>query len=359
MNSDRSIPLFKQYPDLEKSLPRLALGNYPTPVEKLQKLGKKRVWIKRDDATSSIYGGNKVRKLEFILGDVLSKKKKKIVTMGGIGTNHGLATAIFCKEIGIDCRLLLFHQPVTENVKTNLRLFSHYRAKQVYRKSLFATALAYYTIERLYNPGAFFLFAGGSTPVGTAGFVNAVFELKSQIDEGQMPEPQSIVCPLGSGGTLAGITLGVALAGLKSTVIGVRVTPDYLGPLQTCTIETVMNLVFTTHRFLKRLTPQIPDVNIQPPLIIDDYYGDGYGCTTPECMNAMYLMEDREHITLDPTYTSKTFAAVLDLCEGFTGSDQHMLYWHTYNSVDTTLLSQTVHTEDVPSPLRSFLESGQ
>lgn len=100
--------LFREYPELEKKLAWIALGSFPTPVQQLQHLGYENLWIKRDDLSSPIYGGNKIRKLEFIPGHVNKKRKTaKVITFGGIGTNHGLATAIFCDKLNIPCKLLL------------------------------------------------------------------------------------------------------------------------------------------------------------------------------------------------------------------------------------------------------------
>ncbi len=109
--------LFDNYPELKKRISYLPLGEFPTPVHQLKNLGLNNLWIKRDDLTSSIYGGNKIRKLEFILGEVKRKKKKTIVTMGATGTHHGLATAIFARQLGIDVTLLMFDQPDSDEVK--------------------------------------------------------------------------------------------------------------------------------------------------------------------------------------------------------------------------------------------------
>ena len=104
--------LLKEYPELEERIPRISLGKFPTPVQQLHQSGFENLWIKRDDMSSSVYGGNKIRKLEFILGQARKENAAHIITFGGIGTNHGLATAVFCKKLEIKCTLLLFWQPV-------------------------------------------------------------------------------------------------------------------------------------------------------------------------------------------------------------------------------------------------------
>ena len=238
--------------ELETKVRRVPLGTFPTPVHKLEHLGIDNLWIKRDDLSSTVYGGNKVRKLEFILGDTQQKKKKQLITMGGIGTNHGLATAIFCKQLNIDCALLLFWQPVTKNVQQNLRLFQKYNAKLFYNRSIWKTIFAFYLFKRLRYPAAYFLDAGGSNTLGTIGVVNAVFELKEQIDNGEIPEPGAIICPAATCGTLAGLALGVQLAGLKSEIIGIRVTFSHLGPFHVCTPRKIKRMMKQGYAYLKR-----------------------------------------------------------------------------------------------------------
>ncbi len=103
MNSRAEEPaLFKWFPELKDRIPWVSLGMQPTAIQQLKGFGHQNIWIKRDDRSSPLYGGNKIRKLEFTLGQALQQKKKRVITFGGIGTNHGLATAIFCKELGLD-----------------------------------------------------------------------------------------------------------------------------------------------------------------------------------------------------------------------------------------------------------------
>ena len=187
--------LFHHFPGLEDKLGWIPLGDFPTPVRKLDRLGIDNLWIKNDGLSSSVYGGNKVRKLEFILAAVKNRKAGHVITFGGIGTNHGLATAIFCKRLGLGCTLLLFKQPITRHVKKNMLLFQKYGAEVIFHQSLFGAILSYQTIQRIKHPDAYFLFAGGSNPLGTIGFVNAAFELKAQIEAGDLPEPAVIPVP--------------------------------------------------------------------------------------------------------------------------------------------------------------------
>jgi 1-aminocyclopropane-1-carboxylate deaminase/D-cysteine desulfhydrase-like pyridoxal-dependent ACC family enzyme len=353
------LPLFARFPELEETLPRFPLGEFPTPVERLSHLGHDNLWIKRDDLTSPVYGGNKVRKLEFTLADALRRGCRQVITMGGIGTNHGLATAIFCREAGLACKLLLFHQPVNHHVKQNMLLFCAHGAELRYLKGVLRTGASLLITQRLLNPGAYILEAGGSSPVGTVGLVNAMFELAEQIEAGVMPEPRYIFCPLGTSGTMAGLALGALLAGLSSTVMGVRVTMASVGPVDIATSKTVENLMRKTWRLLKKRSPAIPDVSISPQHVIDDYVGQGYGCATRECRAALDLVREKENITLDPTYTAKAFAALLDYIEKPPFKNAPILYWHTYNSADLTARLQTADCRMLPPELRRIYEGGE
>ncbi|HDP79951.1 MAG TPA: pyridoxal-phosphate dependent enzyme [Spirochaetes bacterium] len=325
--------LFQRYPDLAGKIPWLSLGTFPTRVHRLERCGLENLWVKREDESSSLYGGNKIRKLEFALAEALSAGKKKVVTMGGLGTNHGLATAIFCREAGLSCRLLLFDQPVNEHVRRTMLLCNRYGADMVYAGGMLAAGARFFTLEKFFSRGAYFLPAGGSSPTGCMGAVNAAFELERQVREGKLPRPRYIICALGSGGTLAGLALGTKLAGMDTEVLGVLVTVKRAAGYPVATTGTVKKLMKSTLALLHRHSALVPPVKVAAPAIIEGYLGDGYGCDTGECLDAMAFMKEREGIDLDPTYTGKCFAAVRDFVARMPAPG-NVLYWHSYNSVD-------------------------
>ena len=331
--------LFENYPELKKRISYLPLGEFPTPVHQLKNLGFNNLWIKRDDLTSLIYGGNKVRKLEFILAEVKRRNKKRIVTTGGTGTHHGLATAIFAQQFGIDVTLLLYDQPYSDEVRHNLLLLAGQQVKIVHCKTLWKTMFSYLVLRRIIDPFAYFLYPGGSNVFGTLGYVNAVLELKTQIESGLLPKPDVIFCPLGSNGTMAGLILGCALSKLDSEIIGVRVTPPKLGVFQKCTDHTVMKLAKDTRQLLRQNCRDLPWVNLKTPTIDGRYLGNGYGCKTESCIEAIEIMNKNEGIQLDQTYTAKAFSAVSDFCSSPENKSKTVLYWHTYNSADTSCLT--------------------
>ncbi|MBU2645635.1 pyridoxal-phosphate dependent enzyme [bacterium] len=351
--------IFRWFPEFRGRIPWVDLGLQPTPIEPLPGFGHGNLWIKRDDRSSSIYGGNKIRKLEFSLGEALQQGKKRVVTFGAIGTNHGLATAIFCDILGLDCTILLFDQPVTLNVKNNLWHLCSTHADIVYKQSLFRTVLDYFVKQRVRFLSTYFLAPGGSNTVGTIGYVNAALELKEQVDCGLMPEPACIFCPVGSSGTMAGLLLGCQLAGLETTVVGVRVSLSHFGPFAVCTAGAIRKLAQQTYRYLKDRSPNLPEVSIPAPVLLDEYLGAGYGHPTLAGGDAHEQMKTRKGISLDPCYTSKAFAAALDHCRKDQDQRRSILFWNTYNSVE---LPQPVAASDqigISPELRAFLNRSE
>lgn len=198
------IPLFKQYPQLGEKLPYISLGEFPTPVQELQRLGMElgvgHLYIKRDDLSGRLYGGNKPRKLEFILGDVLRSGVKEVITFGGAGSNHALATAIYARQAGLKSISMLMQPPNARYVRRNL-LMSHCcgaelhscgaRLESVWNMPLVYLATIYQLLRCRLKSGYFpkLIPPGGSSPLGVIGFVNAALELKEQIANGDMLEP--------------------------------------------------------------------------------------------------------------------------------------------------------------------------
>ncbi|MGD0854744.1 MAG: pyridoxal-phosphate dependent enzyme [Dehalococcoidia bacterium] len=342
------LPLFEKYPMLEKSLPWISLGNWPTPVQKLETLGKTvgypNIWIKHDDQSSGIYGGNKVRKLEFILADALKKGYKWVITYGGIGTNHGLATVIHAKHLGMRTALVLIKQPLTDHVQENLLLDRHFGAEIHYASQTiiggFQTVGVYLKHGRVY-----FIPPGGSSTLGSLGYVNAALELKQQIDAGLIPEPEYIFCALGSKGTMAGLLVGTRLAGMKTRVVGVRVAEFWI-----TRPENIVHLANNMMALLRSRDKSIPPLkfSLDDVHVIHDFFGSEYGRVTPEGRAAMELLWETEKIKLELTYTAKTFAAMLDFIQKHPElKNAPLLYWHTYNAVDFTqvLLEDHDHTK--------------
>jgi D-cysteine desulfhydrase len=348
--------LFEIYPGLVGRLPFTPLVAAPTPVQLLERASRRlgrEIWVKRDDLTSPVYGGNKPRKLEFLLGQALAQGKKFLVTTGGLGTNHGLASAIFGRQLGFQVLVLLYPQPVTAQVRQNLLLLSAHGALTQIHGSLAATMLDYYLWQKARKRGAFFIPPGGSNPLGTIGFVEAGLELARQVQRNELPRPAAIFTAAGTCGTQAGLILGLKLAGLEIPVIGVRTATGLAAnPHQ------VVRLAGNTIRLLRKTHPSLPAVKLtrRDAPINQAQFGRGYGHPTPTGRAALALLADTEGLQLDLTYTAKTFAGLIEHI-GAELDQGPLLFWHTYNSVD---LSQTAAAQDprsLPPALRRYFEA--
>ena len=322
-----NAPIFEQYPGLVSGFPYLRLANLPTPLNHQPALSGN-LWVKNDSTTSALYGGNKVRKLEFILPRVKQRGKQHVVTFGGTGTNHGLATALFCRELGLRCTVLLFDQHESATSRSNYTALQASGAELIHCGSVFRTALSFYLLQKLRHPKAYFLFAGGSNVEGCLAFVNAAFELKQQCDETGTPYPDTILVATGSTGSCAGLTLGCHLAGIQTKVIGVRTAEARLGPIPTCTTGTIRSLMKKTLKEMRRyqsdLTKRVPQA-----YLLDSYFGTGYGAQT-QAGNAATERFAEHGIRLEQTYTAKAAAAALDYAAKH--PHRRTLYWHTYTA---------------------------
>jgi D-cysteine desulfhydrase len=321
---------------LQTDLDRVPLGAGATPVRELTKLGERRgvarLWIK-DDASYSDVGGNKARKLEWLLADARRRGRRTILTGGALGTNHGLATATFARRLGMRTVLVLAPQPETDHVRAQLARLRESGA-EIHLASGFATSLliaARLMVARA-GPGLrapYLLPPGGSTPLGCVGYVRAALELGEQVAAGELPEPSHVVVALGSGGTAAGLLAGLRLAGMRSRLLCVRVS-DVI-PLDS---RNVARLARRTLRLLEAhgvdagaVAPFAGTLRVEPRWI-----GRGYGQATPEGERARDLFAEREGVTLDPVYTAKAVAALLDLNAAGAFGEGPVLYWHTYSA---------------------------
>ena len=347
--------LFEAFPGLEGCLPWVPLVDAPTPVERLEQVSSRlgrEVWIKRDDLTSTDYGGNKPRKLEFILGRAMAQGRQALFTGGGLGTNHGLATAIFGRKLGFSVTLGLFYQPVTDHVRKSLRLFHAYGAEMIYMGSIYGFGLRFYVTERLRRPGTFFVAPGGSSAVGTLGYVDAGLELAGQIERGELPLPEVIFVAAGSCGTMAGLILGLRLSGLQTRVVGVRVATSLAA-----SPKAALKLARKAHLLLQRLDPAVPGVEVTMADVVMDHehFGPGYGHPTPSGRAALELMAEAEGIELELTYTGKTFGALMDHLKN-ESREGPVLYWHTYNSVGLSDQARGVDYHSLPETFHRFFE---
>ena len=352
------LALVRRFPALA-CLPRHALTTLPTPVQPLDRLARRfglpPLWIKRDDVSGPLYGGNKPRKLEWLLGAAAARRRRGVITFGGIGTHHGLATAICARDAGLKSVLVLLPQPLSDHVRHCLLLDQAVGAELhlaasvggIVAQSLWRCAVAIGQGQPLA-----IIPTGGTSARGAIGYVNAGVELAEQVHAGAMPEPDTIFVPLGSGGTVAGLMLGCRLAGLRSRIVAVLVT-DILPPSP----QRLVGLARATLRRLRRIAPELPPVAMAPDdiTIVRHHLGAGYGSVTDAGREAQRLLLEEEGIALETTYTAKCLAALLEVGATPTYRDRTLLFWNTFSSVDLSAVAGPLPDwHQLPPPFHRF-----
>lgn len=352
-------PLFERFPVLAARFARERILDGPTPIEAAPALGDEigysALWIKRDDRSAKEYGGNKPRKLEYLLAQARAQGAAAVVTMGGIGTNHGLATAVYARRFGLGCHLVLFDQPVTKNVQRNIRLFGHFGAICHYAGGYAKTAWLVakeLAASRLGGDAPTALIpGGGSNALGTIGFVEAALELAAQVEAGVLPEPRFIFCAVGSCGTYAGLVAGIKLTRLRTRVVGIRVVDRLV-----VNHGTIGRMANGALGLLREAGADIGSVRVTDDdlTLLHDHFGGEYGCVTDEARAAVDLCA-RHGVGIETTYTGKAFAGMTKYLRNHSARLGPAVFWNTYNSVDLSAIADAVRDEDVAADLRPFL----
>jgi 1-aminocyclopropane-1-carboxylate deaminase/D-cysteine desulfhydrase-like pyridoxal-dependent ACC family enzyme len=359
------IPLFENYPLLARKLPYVSLGEFPTPVQNLDQLGERigleNLFVKRDDMSGKIYGGNKVRKLEFLLGDALRAHVKEVLTFGAAGSNHALATAIYAKQLGLKSISMLAPQPIAHYVRSNLLMSCqagaelHLIPNIPFISSLANPAVVYQVLRHSLQKGRFpaVIPMGGSSPLGAVGFVNAAFELKWQIQRGEIPEPDYIYVASGSMGTAAGLILGLKATNCKTRVVAVRVNDQRI-----VNTRGLVKLIHRTNFFLSSLDSSFPRLSIaEHDMNIRHYFfGKQYALCTQEGMEAAAMMERYGGIKLEGTYTGKAFAAIIEEAKKPGLKNKVLLFWNTYNSRDFSAAIANLDYHRLPRSFHRYFE---
>lgn len=318
---DPPIPLVRRYPGLAR-IPRVQLGNYPTPVEpaRFPDLAGP-LWIKRDDLASAALGGNKVRALEYLLATV--RPGDTILTVGGEGSTHVLATAVHASRLGARVQAIRWRHEMHETAEhVARRALRECALVQTFATPVTAmlTALAHRATRR----GRWIPF-GGTSPLGILGHVNAALELADQIDAGELPMPSRVVVALGTGGTAAGLALGFAAAGMPTQLVGARA-----GPRIATGRPLVLHLARSTARWVRRATGvALPAVKRSSVRVAHEAYGGAYGRVSPMGAEAAAVMERTTGLRLDPTYSAKAFAIALRSARAEGGDT---LFWSTFDA---------------------------
>lgn len=308
--------LSERFPALSR-LPRAGVLHAPTPVEDAGSLAPG-LWIKRDDLTSPVFGGNKVRSLDFLLGGV--RPSDRVVTVGARGSTHALATAMVGRSLGANVAVVLWPQEMTAEAATVEKRTRQSAARVIATRTVAGGMLRAWLLALR---GAHWVPPGGTSPLGAIGHVGAALELARQVRDGDLPAPLRVVLPLGSGGTTAGLLAGFAIAGLDTQVVAVRVVPRIVANR-----GHVLRLAHRTRRLLERLTgEQLPRVDPARLEIVHSAYGGAYGRPTADGTGAARRYLDWSQHRLDPTYTAKAAAVALARAVG-----TPTLFWLTFDS---------------------------
>ncbi|MEX1248130.1 MAG: D-cysteine desulfhydrase family protein [Anaerolineales bacterium] len=304
-----------------KALPRVDLAQLPTPVQSLarlsEKLGRPQLWVKRDDQTGLAFGGNKTRKLELLCAAALAEGANLLITAGAIQSNHCRQTAAAAARLGLQCTLVLVGE-APEIRSGNLLLDSLLGAEVRWtdKAQRDATLQAVHEEAKRAGRKPFLIPYGGSNPLGAAAYA---FALKELLDQGVRPD--WIVFATSSGGTQAGLLAGASLLGYEGRVLGISVdeSANDLRPRVAKLAEQVALLVGEKVIFTES------DV-----LVNDDYLGKGYAVLGNPEKEAIHLLAQTEGLLVDPVYTGRAAAGLIDLIRQkyFKKQDQ-VLFWHT------------------------------
>lgn len=368
--------LFVAFPRLMGRVPFVELGQFPTRVHEVKLRGGS-IWIKRDDESGvRLHGGCKVRKLEFLLGDALAHGANTISVLSASCSNFLLSAATHAGRFGLKTVAMLYRQ-----YRSTAALRMHARIDELgvphssaFAKLFFPLLFSLHNMGKVVGvprrewaaPGSrlYVMPPGGSSPLGCLGFLSAALELVDQVAHGEFPPPDMVVVPVGSCGIIAGLLAGFHLAGFATSVIGVRVVDRAVAnPLR---ISTMAN---ATLAYLRSLVEKAASVResretskeqlcrspagveqrlaVSNPIrpahvrLLGNYFGGEYALPTRKGERAMRLLGEETGIQLEPTYSAKTFAAVLDLIKQGLAGGKNVLFWCTATQVDSARPERT------------------
>ncbi|HOI30770.1 MAG TPA: D-cysteine desulfhydrase family protein [Melioribacteraceae bacterium] len=310
-----------------KELPRTKLGFFPTPLHELKRITSyfngPRIFIKRDDLTGLAFGGNKTRKLEYLIADAISNGFDTVITGGAEQSNHCRQTAAAAAASGLDCHLVLGGkdpEKPTGNILIDKLLGVKIHWTGEFRKGEKIPEIA----EQLRIAGKrpYIIPYGGSNPIGVYGFIEAMNEIGSQMNDMNI-HFDHIVFASSSGGTHAGIVLGNEIYKTGSNLIGIEIDKaEDEGPY----IIRLLKLLNQTSEF----TGLNKFFGKQELILKNEYLGDGYGVVGDLERKAIRLLAEKEGILVDPVYTGRTFGGLIDMLEKKIFSrNENILFWHS------------------------------
>ncbi|MEA1993767.1 MAG: D-cysteine desulfhydrase family protein [Euryarchaeota archaeon] len=314
------------------AIPRKKVGRLPTPLERIPNFSKAielpNLYIKRDDMTGIGYGGNKIRKLEFLLADAMEKGADTVITTGGVQSNFTRETTACAAKLGLKTVLVLIGEE-PKKYRGNLLLEKlmgadiHFVSAEdldegAEKAEDLMRSLSEELEEKKHN--CYIMPVGGATPIGCLGFAKAFLEMHEQAKKRGIT-PDYIISATGSGGTQAGLVVGKKMTDSDARIAGIRV-----------------GWMFEPYNaMVAEMAQRTADLlNIKKPITEEDvttytdFIGDGYDIPTKEANNAIELMARTEAIFLDPVYTGKAMAGLIGLLDrGEISRDDTVVFWHT------------------------------
>ena len=302
-------------------IPRIRFAHLPTPIETLPRisevLGGPHLLVKRDDQTGLAFGGNKTRKLEFLVAEAQAAGADTLISAGALQSNHCRQTAAAAAKFGFECFLVLVGEP-PDRVSANLLLDQLFGAKIIWAKKNYRDAILTDTFEKVLAKGhkPYLVPYGGSNSTGALGYAFAMEEFV-----GQAVKSDWVIFASSSGGTQAGLVLGAHLFHFPGRLLGISVDEP-----QEVLQERVATLASETS---ERLGPRIEFATHQV-LVNADYAAPGYGILTNAERESIQLFAKYEGLLLDPVYTGRAAAGLIDLIrKGFFKKEETVLFWHT------------------------------
>ena len=315
--------------------PRRFMAHLPTPLERMDRLtaelGGPEIWIKRDDCTGLSTGGNKTRKLEFLMAEAELQGADLVMTQGATQSNHARQTAAFAAKLGMGCHLLLEDRTGSDNANYNNSgnvLLDHMHGATTERRGpgldMHAEMEAVADKFRAEGRNVYTIPGGGSNPTGALGYVNCAFEMLTQFNDRAL-RIDHIVHATGSAGTQAGLITGLKAMNANIPLLGIGVRAP-----RAKQEESVYNLAVATAEKLG-----CPGVVSRDDVVANtDYVGEGYGIPTKSGIEAIRMFAELEAILLDPVYSAKGAAGLIDLIrKGHFKKGERVVFLHTGGSV--------------------------
>jgi len=351
-------PLFQAYPGLTGRIPFLPLADLPTPLERMHRLSAEvgaDLWVKRDGLTHPVYGGNKIRKFEFVFADLLRRGSRVVLTGGGLGSHHTLATAVIARQLGLRPVCSYYCQPISDEALLNLvrsiplGIDAHFCGDYLGLALSFVREVGRWLIKTGRPP--YFIYPGASGVLGVLGYVNAAFEIQAQLKQLGEREPEAIFCAVGSCGTFAGLLLGARLAGMESRLVGVPIIEQ-----DQANAAKIAGMANRAAGFLRRRDPAVPAPRFRPGdvTLLDGYMGPGYAHPTGKALHAIEYVQEAEGLPLERTYSGKAMAALLDYAHDHPGS--RLLFVATFSEAPAL---QDGDFHDLPRPFWPAFDPSQ